>query len=172
MTREQTIEAIRVMQAYVDGKEVQTMYDEKWQTTNINSWNWFDCNYRIKPTAKLRPWTADEVPLGRGCGTKERCMTEASSHGHQTKLTEICGLRNANTAPTAVKRGSRVGSWRRRNEPRLSRSNSRIELATRKHILVSTNATLSSSGGSTDQFTRLLRSGHHAGTNVQPMSGR
>jgi hypothetical protein len=64
MTREQTIEAIRVMQAFVDGKEVQTMYDEKWQTTNINSWNWFDCNYRIKPTATLRPWTADEVPLG------------------------------------------------------------------------------------------------------------
>ena len=64
MTREQTIEAIRVMQAFVDGKEVQTMYDEKWQTTNINSWNWFDCNYRIKPTATLRPWTSDEVPLG------------------------------------------------------------------------------------------------------------
>jgi hypothetical protein len=64
MNIEQTIEAIRVMQAYVDGKEVQTMYDEKWQTTNIHSWNWFDCNYRIKPTATLRPWTADEVPLG------------------------------------------------------------------------------------------------------------
>jgi hypothetical protein len=61
---EETKEAIRVMQAYVDGKEVQTMYDEKWQTTNINSWNWFDCNYRIKPTPVLRPWTADEVPLG------------------------------------------------------------------------------------------------------------
>ena len=64
MNIEQTKEAIRVMQAYVDGKEVQTMYDEKWQTTNIHSWNWFDCNYRIKPTPVLRPWTADEVPLG------------------------------------------------------------------------------------------------------------
>ena len=64
MTREQTIEAIRIMQAYVDGKEVEVRYAGKWQTTNIPSWAWTDTFYRIKPTAKLRPWTADEVPLG------------------------------------------------------------------------------------------------------------
>lgn len=64
MTREQTIEAIRIMQAYVDGKEVEVRYAGKWQTTNIPSWAWTDTFYRIKPTATLRPWTADEVPLG------------------------------------------------------------------------------------------------------------
>ena len=66
MTREQTIEAIRIMQAYVGGKEVEC-WDrglEGWETTNNPSWNWMDCIFRIKPTAKLRPWTADEVPLG------------------------------------------------------------------------------------------------------------
>ena len=64
MTREQTIEAIRVMQAYVDGKELQTMYGGVWCPINMPRWNWDNTEYRIKPAAKLRPWTADEVPLG------------------------------------------------------------------------------------------------------------
>ena len=73
MTREQTIEAIRVMQAYVDGKEVQYLgkkWDSKellkqdWCYTLRPLWNWEHYDYRIKPTATLRPWTADEVPLG------------------------------------------------------------------------------------------------------------
>ena len=66
MNIEQTKEAIRVMQAYVDGKEVECWHCglEGWDTTNNPSWSWMDCQFRIKPTAKLRPWTADEVPLG------------------------------------------------------------------------------------------------------------
>jgi len=72
MTREQTIEAIRVMQAYVDGKEVQFRVDDGWKGTFIPLWQWHTEDYRIKPTA--------------------------------------------NTASTAVKRGSRVESWRLRNE--------------------------------------------------------
>ena len=64
MTREQTIEAIRIMQAFVDGKEVQNLYKTVWSTVHEPLWNWFDIDYRIKPTATLRPWTADEVPLG------------------------------------------------------------------------------------------------------------
>jgi hypothetical protein len=65
MNIEQTKEAIRVMQAFVDGKEVVSM-----RTTNLTAddpyWNWCDDieMYRIKHTATLRPWTADEVPLG------------------------------------------------------------------------------------------------------------
>ena len=66
MTREQTIEAIRIMQAYVDGKEVESKligtYD--WVLDKNPSWNCFNYDYRIKPTTVLRPWTADEVPLG------------------------------------------------------------------------------------------------------------
>ena len=67
MNREETIEAIRVMQWYVDGKEVECWHRrlEGWDTTNNNpSWNWMDCIFRIKHTPVLRPWTADEVPLG------------------------------------------------------------------------------------------------------------
>ena len=50
MTREQTIEAIRIMQSFVDGKEVQSRYDGKWALVTVPRWNWDDTEYRIKPT--------------------------------------------------------------------------------------------------------------------------
>lgn len=66
MTREQTIEAIRVMQAYVDGKEVEVklLKSSYWISAETPCWDWNNSTFRIKPTATLRPWTADEVPLG------------------------------------------------------------------------------------------------------------
>jgi hypothetical protein len=66
MNIEQTIEVIKVLQAYADGKEVECWHHglEGWDTTKNPSWDWLNCTYRIKPTATLRPWTADEVPLG------------------------------------------------------------------------------------------------------------
>ena len=65
MTREETKEAIRVMQAFVDGKDLEyKRHDGVWMLTTMPSWNWNSIEYRIKPTATLRPWTADEVPLG------------------------------------------------------------------------------------------------------------
>jgi hypothetical protein len=66
MNIEQTKEAIKVMQAFLDGKEVECLHRglEGWVTTTNPSWNWTNCFFRIKPTAKLRPWTEDEVPLG------------------------------------------------------------------------------------------------------------
>jgi hypothetical protein len=79
MNIEQTKEAIRVMQAYVDGKEVEylgkkwdskELFKQDWCYTHSPLWNWEHYDYRIKPTATLRPWTADEVPLGSQCRTK------------------------------------------------------------------------------------------------------
>ena len=73
MNIEETKEAIRVMQAFVDGKEVQHL-GKKWNSRELLKPDWCDTHepfwnlehyeYRIKPTTKLRPWTADEVPLG------------------------------------------------------------------------------------------------------------
>jgi hypothetical protein len=77
MNIEQTKEAIRVMQAFVDGKEVQSMYEGNWSLVHVPRWNWDDTQYRIKPTPTLRPWTADEVPLGsimRTKGLEGRCI--------------------------------------------------------------------------------------------------
>jgi len=65
MNIEQTKEAIRIMQAFVDGKEVEALSpDKKWRRTPGPRWGWDDTEYRIKSTPVLRPWTADEVPLG------------------------------------------------------------------------------------------------------------
>ena len=73
MNIEQTKEAIRIMQAYVDGKEVQyEVPNKEWITTDQPAWNFISYNYRIKPTAKLRPWTADEVPLGAWIRFKDK----------------------------------------------------------------------------------------------------
>ena len=74
MTREETILAAMEMMKWgqsewADGEEVQ--YSPKqgkgsrvWTSTNNPLWNWEHYDYRIKPTPVLRPWTADEVPLG------------------------------------------------------------------------------------------------------------
>jgi hypothetical protein len=74
MTREQTMLAAMEMMKWgesewADGEEVQ--YSPKqgkgsrfWTSTDNPLWNWEHYDYRRKPTATLRPWTADEVPLG------------------------------------------------------------------------------------------------------------
>jgi hypothetical protein len=65
MNIEETKECIRVMQAFVDGKELISMRTPA-VTADDPYWNWGNDTkmYHIKPTATLRPWTADEVPLG------------------------------------------------------------------------------------------------------------
>jgi hypothetical protein len=60
---EQTKEAIKVMQAFVDGKELEVREVDEWRRTFIPLWQWHTNDYRIKPTPTLRPWNADEVPL-------------------------------------------------------------------------------------------------------------
>ena len=77
MNIEQTKEAIKVMQAFVDGKEVEHWYYEMWVKIHVPRWDWGNTEYRIKPTPTLRPWTADEVPLGsimRTKGLEGRCI--------------------------------------------------------------------------------------------------
>jgi len=66
MNLEETIEAIRVMDAWVEGKSIECAERNnlKWGDTFSPVWNWNVYTYRIKATSKLRPWTDDEVPLG------------------------------------------------------------------------------------------------------------
>jgi hypothetical protein len=102
MTREQTKEAIRVMQAFVDGKEVEQKNNHHltnalplWNPAPSPAWNWGDDikNYRIKPTATLRPWTADEVPLGaqvrkQSDPTSRWLIGNTGSHNDRLKYVE------------------------------------------------------------------------------------
>lgn len=61
MTIEETKERIAVMQAYVDGKQIQwERSDGKWAYVPEPSWS-VNANYRIKPEPEYRPFKdADE----------------------------------------------------------------------------------------------------------------
>lgn len=61
MTREETKERIAVMQAYVDGKQIQLQLpDGKWAEIPDPDWC-TNANYRVKPRSKYRPFKdADE----------------------------------------------------------------------------------------------------------------
>ncbi len=51
MNREETIAAIKVMQAYVDGAEIEvrSRNSSAWVRWTTPVWDWDRCNYRIKP---------------------------------------------------------------------------------------------------------------------------
>jgi len=51
MNREKTRKAIEVMQAYLDGKEIQSCdgIEDAWADITNPVWSWFEYRYRIKP---------------------------------------------------------------------------------------------------------------------------
>lgn len=63
MTKEDIAECIKVMQAYVEGKQIQYVDSETEDWADIESpiWNWDTYDYRIKPELEYRPFKdADE----------------------------------------------------------------------------------------------------------------
>lgn len=88
MTREETAERIKVMQAYVDGKQIQYYEGLVWCDTSNPCWI-NDTEYRIKPDSKYRPFA-----------NAEECWQEMQKHqpfgwlkdkedGHYTLITAI-----------------------------------------------------------------------------------
>lgn len=55
MTREETEKRIKVMQAFVDGKDVEVLNTDKWELVSNPSWS-PNTKYRIKPESKYRPF--------------------------------------------------------------------------------------------------------------------
>ena len=55
MTREETKKAIELMQAYVDGAEIENKYIEtnRWIKCLYPSWNWDQVDYRIKTHSQV-----------------------------------------------------------------------------------------------------------------------
>ena len=70
MTREETKELIKVIQAYVDGKDIECWdeYNEKWELVGNPSWN-TDKVYRIKPETIYRPFKS-----------AQECIEELKNH--------------------------------------------------------------------------------------------
>ena len=60
-----TQEMIAVMQAYVDGKEIESannsFTDKIWYDTIDPIWNWYENDYRVKPTSEYVPFTFEDA---------------------------------------------------------------------------------------------------------------
>lgn len=55
MTIEETKKRIKVMQAFVDGKDVEVLNTDKWELVSNPSWS-PNTKYRIKPESAYRPF--------------------------------------------------------------------------------------------------------------------
>lgn len=51
-----TEDYIKVMQAYIEGKQIQYDNDGMWIDIDFPDWDWHNCDYRIKPEPKYRPF--------------------------------------------------------------------------------------------------------------------
>lgn len=56
-----TQEMIAVMQAYVDGKEIETFDGKVWHHVNIPFWNWNDVDYRVKEKQEYVPFSFEDA---------------------------------------------------------------------------------------------------------------
>ena len=69
MKRTYTADYIKVMQAYVEGKQIQYKDDEVWIDIDDPDWDWHNWEYRIKPEPEYRPFK-----------TQEECWNEMQNH--------------------------------------------------------------------------------------------
>ena len=56
MKRTYTADCIKVMQAYVEGKQIQYKDDEVWIDIDDPDWDWHNWEYRVKPEPNYRPF--------------------------------------------------------------------------------------------------------------------
>ena len=70
MTREETRDAVKVMEAYANGKKIQYLdNNNKWIDAHNPVFDWYNYDYRIKPEPKYRPFQ-----------TQEECWKEMHKH--------------------------------------------------------------------------------------------
>ena len=70
MTTEETRKAVKVMEAYANGKKIQYLdNNNEWIDIHNPSFDWYDYAYRIKPEPKYRPFK-----------NQEECWNEMHKH--------------------------------------------------------------------------------------------
>ena len=95
MNREETIEAIKVMQAFVDGKTVQYKSSNSgWKSAGTPVWNFIEYSYRVKPEP-IELWIPSYTDICNGFDsyqTKEQCDNEyrqCANYKKAIKLVEV-----------------------------------------------------------------------------------
>lgn len=80
MTTEETRKAVKVMEAYANGKKIQYLdNNNKWIDAHNPAFDWYDYAYRIKPESQYRPFK-----------TQEECWNEMLKHQPFGWVTDKC----------------------------------------------------------------------------------
>ena len=89
MKRTCTEDYIKVMQAYVEGKQIQ--YDDYgiWIDIDDPDWDWHNCDYRIKPETKCRPFRDVEECWHEMQNHRPFGWIKSNEDGHYAMVTTV-----------------------------------------------------------------------------------
>lgn len=94
MSKERTLEQIKVMQAYVDGKEIEWLNEEydEWDIDPDPDWNWDEFSYRVKEEPVYVPFTLED--------DIESLLGKAVRHKTENHVAIISGVDKTDTVET------------------------------------------------------------------------
>ena len=89
MKRSYTADYIKVMQAYVEGKQIQYKDDEVWIDIDDPDWDWHNWEYRIKPEPNYRPFRDSEECWQEMQKHRPFCWIKNKNNGHYSMITKV-----------------------------------------------------------------------------------
>lgn len=89
MNREETKEAIKVMQAYAEGKEIEYRTGNVWCLCRNPSWSFGDIYYRIKPEPKVIWVNEYEDGTGSAYTSRDQAVNESENFSEQPERTAV-----------------------------------------------------------------------------------
>lgn len=97
MRREYTADCIKVMQAYVEGKQIQYKDDEVWIDIECPDWDWHNWEYRIKPEPNYRPFKNAEECWNEMLKHRPFGWIKSKKDGHYSMVTAVDAFVEDNT---------------------------------------------------------------------------
>ena len=89
MKRTYTADYIKVMQAYVEGKQIQYKDDEVWIDIDDPDWDWHNWEYRIKPESNYRPFRDSEECWQEMQKHRPFGWIKNKNNGHYAMITKV-----------------------------------------------------------------------------------
>ena len=89
MKRSYTADYIKVMQAYVEGKQIQYKDDEVWIDIDDPDWDWHNWEYRIKPEPNYRPFRDSEECWQEMQKHRPFGWIKNKNNGHYAMITKV-----------------------------------------------------------------------------------
>ena len=89
MKRSYTADYIKVMQAYVEGKQIQYKDDEVWIDIDDPGWDWHNWEYRIKPEPNYRPFRDSEECWQEMQNHRPFGWIKNKNNGHYAMITKV-----------------------------------------------------------------------------------